>query len=74
MFSLEYPEVPAGVAEFELPARGLSRAGTVRGTVVDDHGEPVPGAAVTASWPVNEGPRARGLNSDTPSRAAAANS
>jgi hypothetical protein len=60
MFSLEYPEIPTGVAEFDLPAVTLSRAGTARGVVVDERGAPVPGAVVTASWPVNEGPRAMG--------------
>ncbi len=63
-FSLEDPKVPEGAAEFELPPIELSRAGTVRGFVVDERGEPVPGATVMASWPVNEGP-GRSSNRDT---------
>jgi protocatechuate 3,4-dioxygenase beta subunit len=60
MYGLDLPKVPEGVAEFDLPPIELSRAGTVRGIVVDDRGEPVPGAAVMASWPVNEGPGREG--------------
>ncbi len=57
-FGLNFPGAPAGVAEFALPPVELSRAGTVRGIVVDERGEPVAGAEIVASWPVNEGPNA----------------
>jgi hypothetical protein len=56
MYGLSFPKVPEGVEEFDLPPIELSRAGTVRGVVVDDRGEPVPGAMVAVSWPVDEGP------------------
>ena len=54
------PKVPAGVAEFELKPIGMSPAGTVRGLVVDERGEPVPGAKVHAAWPASPGPLATG--------------
>ncbi len=52
------PNTPEGVAESDLPPIELSRAGTVRGVVVDERGEPVAGAEIMASWPVDEGPNA----------------
>ena len=60
MFGPNMPRILRGVAEFDLPPIELSRAGTVTGVVVDDRGEPVPGAAVLASYPVDEGPQAKG--------------
>jgi len=56
------PEVaiPQDVAEFEPPPIELTRAGTVAGAVRDEKGRPVPGAAVAASWRVDEGPRRQG--------------
>ena len=48
-------KVPEGVAELELKPIEMSRAGTVRGIVVDERGEPVPGATVRASWTVAPG-------------------
>jgi hypothetical protein len=60
LYGLSVPKVPEGVAESDLPPIELSRAGTVRGVVVDDRGEPVPGAEIMASWPVDGGPNARG--------------
>ena len=52
---LTIPMIPEGVAEFELPPIELFRAGTVRGLVVDEHGEPKPRATVQASWIAREG-------------------
>jgi hypothetical protein len=60
MYGLNFPKVPEGIAEFDLPPVELSRAGTVRGIVVDERGEPAAGAEIMAYWPVNEGPNARG--------------
>ncbi len=50
-----FPMIPEGVAEFDLPPIELLRAGTVRGIVVDEHGEPKPRATVQASWIAREG-------------------
>lgn len=61
MFGLDSPRIPGDVAAFDLPPIELSRAGTVAGVVVDDRGAPVPGAVVRASYPVEEGPNARGM-------------
>jgi hypothetical protein len=60
-FGLNMPRVIRGVDGFDLPPIELSRAGTVTGVVVDDRGDPVPGAVVLASYPVDEAPSARGM-------------
>ena len=59
VFGLPEPNIPAGVAEHELPPIELARAGSVRGKVLDDAGHPVATACVRASWVVNEGPMRR---------------
>jgi RNA polymerase sigma factor (sigma-70 family) len=45
---IDQAEVRAGMAEYEFPPIELSPATTLRGTVVDDEGRPVPGAWVRA--------------------------
>jgi hypothetical protein len=53
-------KVPEGVAELELPPILMERAEAVRGVVVDERGEPVPGASVLAYCQVGAGPLAIG--------------
>ncbi|MFO0950534.1 MAG: sigma-70 family RNA polymerase sigma factor [Isosphaeraceae bacterium] len=52
--------IPEGVAEHVLPDIELSAARDRKGRVVDVRDQPVPGAQVDASWPVDEGPNRRG--------------
>ena len=60
MYGLSEPTIPADAADFEMPPIELSRAGDVRGDVVDAQGKPVAGALVVAAWAVDEGPNRRG--------------
>ncbi len=57
--SLNYgvPDVTVSEKEpvLELPAIELSRAGTIKGVVVDARGEPIAGILISASWKVDEG-------------------
>jgi hypothetical protein len=59
-FVLRQPLYPTDALAAGVPPIELNRAGIVRGVVVDDRGEPVGGATVLASWPVNEGPNRSG--------------
>lgn len=56
LFSLPRVMIPEDATEFEMPPIELSRAGAVRGLVLDDQGRPLPGAEITAKWLVDEGP------------------
>jgi RNA polymerase sigma factor (sigma-70 family) len=47
--------IPADATVFEVAPIDLRRAGTVRGTIVDEHDKPLAGARVDASWTVEAG-------------------
>ena len=44
------PNVPEGVTDFEMPNVFVARLKEIAGTLLDDNGEPVAGAKVTATW------------------------
>ncbi len=60
MYGLPDARIPDGATEHELPPIELTPSRAVRGSVVDAGGKPVAGARVDASWPVDEGPSAKG--------------
>jgi protocatechuate 3,4-dioxygenase beta subunit len=65
MYTLQHVTIPEDAAEFDLPPIELDRAGDVAGTVVDEQGQPIPGAVILAAWPVDEGPNRRGWRKAT---------
>ena len=60
MYGVPEAKIPENATEFAIPPIELSRAGVVRGLVVDLTGKPVAGADVEAAWQVDEGPKRQG--------------
>ncbi|MGI9518830.1 MAG: carboxypeptidase-like regulatory domain-containing protein [Pirellulaceae bacterium] len=48
----QFLSIAAGAETYRIPTIKLERAAHINGQVVDEHGEPVPNAVVTASWNV----------------------
>ena len=60
MYGPQDVTIPDDATEFTVPPIELSRAGVVRGLVVDPEGKPVAGAEVEVFWQVDEGPGRQG--------------